>query len=77
MIIHTFWVLHDGETPECIVAWDEYSIEVNPEGWERDKKNVLNSYGMKTEDAREIRIKVDDYDILAAFRNEPITGEVI
>lgn len=79
MILYTFWVLHDGlpEAPECTVAWDEDAIAINPEAWEQAKQTNLQIYGMKAENAREIRIKVDDRKILAAFESDSITGEVL
>lgn len=36
---------HDPESPELVTAWDEYSIDANPEGWEEDKKKSLASWG--------------------------------
>lgn len=79
MIIHTFWVLHEGpsEAPECTVARDEDAIAINPEAWEQAKQANLQIYGLKVENAREIRIWVDERKILAAFESDSITGKVL
>lgn len=77
MIIRTFWVWHQAEsTPECSAARDQESVDVNPEGWERAKQEVRDTYGGSVHSGREIEVHLDIDVVLKHWWPDPVMGAV-
>lgn len=46
MILHTLWGTRKGEAdPELMVAWDEYSVDGNRQGFAEDCERAIKSWG--------------------------------
>jgi hypothetical protein len=78
--IHTLWGIRKGlgdEYPEMMLAWDEYSIESNPNQWETEKAQAIASWEDELEAHREIIIRIDMDAVSAAFRPAEQSGTVI
>jgi hypothetical protein len=58
---------HEPDAPELVVAWDEYCIDSNPEGYAEDVQKSLASWGDDFDQARTIRLSIDDTTLLRAF----------
>ena len=74
MKIHTLWGERkgfEGDAPELMVAWDECSIESNPDGFEDACREARTSWGSELVQERCIHIEVPESVIFDAF--EPIT----
>jgi len=79
MDIYTLWGIRRGfenDAPELMVAWDEYGVENNNDGYEAAKAKEIALWGDELVASREIRVLVDINDIDAAFRISTIKGEV-
>ena len=62
MDIATLWIKRKGgedSAPELIVAWDEYSIEENWEGWVAACKKELDAIGDDVAAKRFLNLKVN------------------
>jgi len=75
--IKTLWFLEDTENavPELLCAWDEYSIDENPQGYEDDMKAAHGCRGNGGE-YRYIELKVDNNKILGAFKPAKVKADV-
>lgn len=62
---------------ELLTAWDEYSIDENPEGWEKDKATRIDAVGSELLRWAVATITVD-LDALTSMLNPEtfITGSV-
>lgn len=62
------------EAPELVTAWDEYTVESNPEGYreEFEKAKGTEAY----EAVREIVVTVSEKAVLAAFATPVVEGTV-
>lgn len=70
MDIATLWIKRKGnesESPELIVAWDEYSIEENWEGWAADCQKHLDEIGGEVSMKRFLNLRVPDPEIEKYF----------
>lgn len=69
MIVHTLWgVRKDSpDVPELIVAWDEYAVDGNPDGFQQDCEEGLASWGTDLAEHRYINLRVSLVDIEKAF----------
>jgi len=45
--------------PELLIAWDEYSIDENREGWDEECCDALSACGDDVEVSRVIEVEVD------------------
>lgn len=58
MEIQTLWIMRkDADNPELLEAWDEFTIEDNPEGFHEACQRALASAGEDVE-ARYITVKL-------------------
>jgi hypothetical protein len=78
MQIYTVWAtrVQDPDEPELVTAWDEYSVDNNPEGFDKDVEESLASWGDDLDQHRRIVITVPDKPILDAFRSVMVEGTV-
>lgn len=78
MIIHTLWIARRGEsTPELAVAWDEYTLDSNPDGFGEDCQRAIKSYGSDLDEKRYLDIDVNEDRIMAAFNTPMLSGQVV
>lgn len=80
--IRTLWITRKSidagfHPPELIAAWDEWSIDENPSGWQDACKEALESLGSDLAAHRYIDIKLDDETLDRAFWPVEINGEVV
>ena len=66
----------ENDYAELMVAWDEYSIESNPDGWDDQCAAAMASWGDDLAQHRIITITVDDGSISALFGPAQVTGIV-
>ena len=77
--LQTVWFWRDSEdSPELLVAWDDYDVDQNPEGYE---EAILKAYDVvRKEDGgnglRRVNIIYDADKIAALFDIPDIDGEV-
>lgn len=77
MILHTLWGARAGEAvPELMVAWDEYSVDQYPEGFEGDCDRAIKSWGSDLQHKRYIDIDVSEDALINAFEEVQIEGQV-
>lgn len=73
---------HDKDTPELVVAWDEYSVDNNPEGWFDAQREGLASWGDDLYRSTVIRVDIPlsavqyvlnppEPVLVAEWRNQP------
>lgn len=62
--------------PELMLAWDEFSVDSNPEGYEAAVKQAIESWGDDLLAHRVIEIEVFDLAVLQAFKPAKIKGGV-
>lgn len=77
--IHTLWGLRKGfggDSPEMMTAWDEFSIEGNPEGWDDARAQAIESWGDELEAHRVVIVTIDHDQVAAAFEEPKIAGSV-
>ena len=61
---------------ELMVAWDEYCVDENSEGFEEDCKKAKASWGSDLHQWREIDIEVDEKALHEMFRTGTLEGVV-
>jgi hypothetical protein len=79
MIIKTLWGErkgYEGQAPELMIAWDEYSLEQNYEGFEQQCQQAIESWGDELVQWRIIEVAVADAPIFKAFEPTAIAGSV-
>jgi hypothetical protein len=59
---------YEPDLPELLVAWDEYSIDENGDGWEEEKDQRVNLIGDELIATAEIIIDVSEKSILSILR---------
>lgn len=79
MIVHTVWgVRKDSpDEPELMTAWDEYSVDNNPEGFREDVQKHLDSWGDDLLEHRQIEILVPESSIRSAFQPQRVHAKVV
>lgn len=58
---------YDPEVIELVCAWDEYSVDSNPKGWEEDRAKSLASWGDELLRAVDVEINVPMSQVEAAL----------
>jgi len=78
MVIHTFWGWRKGEnSPELLVAWDDFTYDGWPEGYEEAIARYSEpQVASEIPETRRIELFVPDGKIEAAFEPKAITAEV-
>jgi len=54
MVLKTMWIKRDyawDDPPELLVAWDEYAVEINPDGFRKHCDYELEALGSDREKA--------------------------
>jgi hypothetical protein len=54
----------DEESPELLVAWDEYTVDAAPEEWDEARANALEAVGNDVQSQALVTIKVSETEIL-------------
>lgn len=77
VIVRTFWVWHkDADEPDCELGWTQWGVDDNPDGWEKEKADVLARYGSGIHSSREIEVRLDHDEVLKHWWPDPIEGVV-
>lgn len=76
MIIETLWIKRKyGNTPpELVAAWDEFSIDENPQGWQDACTKALDSIGDDLAEHRYIQIRANVSSVWAV---PTVEGEIV
>lgn len=78
MIIETFWGWRKGEdSPELLVAWDEFTVDGYPDGYEKAVKESLEGAGDEMIEVRRISLSVKEGLITSQFTVPTIPAEVV
>lgn len=67
---------HSLDAPELMLAWDEYSMDENPEGFSQECKDARKSWGEDLEQWRTIEIEIDEERLRAHFETPTWNGDV-
>jgi len=79
-VIYTLWIKRYyamDDPPELLVAWDEYSVDENPIGFDSECDKALASVGSDLGERRYIKIQVSRPAIEASFAVPEIRATVI
>lgn len=78
MIVKSLWITRKSEPeyPELLEAWDEYSIDQNPEGFEEACDEAIKAVGTDVEAIRYIDMFVAHQDIDKAFAPPVVTTQI-
>ena len=71
-----FGMRSNGYGIELMVAWDEYCIDENSEGFEEDCKKAKASWGSDLETTRLVDIEVDEDDLRSLFFPNKMSGKL-
>lgn len=74
MIIKCLFITRKSEPnnmPELILAWDEYTMEGNPGGFERECRHQLSGWEDEIEAKRIVNIEIED-DIIEGLFTVPV-----
>lgn len=78
MKIYTLWGLRRGETmPELMVAWDEYCVDANGEGFVEALVEARKSWGSDLVDDRPLAIDIPDQTIERLFKRPVVRAKVV
>jgi hypothetical protein len=78
MIIETFWGWRKGEdSPELLVAWDEYTVDGYPEGYEAAVEEALKGAGDEMVEVRRIQLSVNYTQITSQFEVPTLHAKVV
>jgi hypothetical protein len=70
-------VNYPGEyAPELMIAWDEYCLDSNWDGWEEDKARAIREWGDDLVESREMVVTISDDAIDALFAVPVVTATV-
>jgi hypothetical protein len=61
---------------ELMVAWDEYCIDENPEGFEEDCEKAKKSWGNDLAAYRMVDININEKELRERFKNGQLEGEL-
>lgn len=56
-----------GDSPELLHAWDEYSIDSNPEGFDTTRTDALTSYGDDVDQVVDVVLEVPMKQLMERF----------
>ena len=78
MNVETIWITRysdDPGPPELLVAWDEYSVEANPDGFAEACRDARLAVGSDLKDSRRVLLSVGGVDSL--FESPTLKGVVV
>ena len=71
-----FGMRSNGYGIELMVAWDEYCIDENSEGFEEDCKKAKASWGTDLLTTRFVEIQINGGTLMGFFDNESMKGAI-
>lgn len=71
-----FGMRSNGYGIELMVAWDEYCIDENQEGFDEDCKKAKESWGNDLETARLVDIDIDEDGLRSLFFPNKMSGKL-
>jgi hypothetical protein len=79
MRIFTVWAVrkYSPDEPELVTAWDEYSVDANPEGFTDEVNHALESWGTDLLEHRRITLEVPGRDIVSAFAANEVPATIV
>ena len=66
----------DDLLPECLVCWDEFCVEENPDGFDTDCEKAKKSLGDELAFARVVELSVPDSELRKLFGPASIAAKV-
>jgi hypothetical protein len=64
------------DEPELVEAWDEFSIDANPEGYSEAVKKALDAMGEDLHEHRTVRFRVNYPELIALFWPKEINVKI-
>lgn len=78
MVIHCLFIVRSKKCgPELLVAWDEFSVDENFEGWEEDCHETLTSLQGEYTHQTYVDIELQDSDLEEKLYGSELQGKVI
>lgn len=79
MQLFTVWGIRNSEPdePELMVAWDEFSVDANPKGFDSEVKKAIESWGSDLRAHRYITVNIPDKAVFDAFVQDEVEGTVV
>jgi hypothetical protein len=79
MRIYTVWGVRKGaaDEPELMVAWDEYCVDSNPEGFDEEVEKAIASWGSDLLATRPITLTIPESLVKNAFVADEIPAGVV
>jgi hypothetical protein len=75
--IRTLWGWRHGtDFPELMVAWDEFSVDENHDGFVKACEQAKREWGSDLREHRLIEIRVPEAAIVEAFRPPKVEGTI-
>ncbi len=77
MIIECLFIVRRptvARTCELVVAWDEYAIDENREGWESECNDALRAIGAELQSSRYVSIDISTQELFKALDSVKIKG---
>lgn len=78
MILHCLFICRKGQesNPELLLAWDEYSVDENVEGFEQARTEALKSCQSEIAVTSMVYVEVPDQELLDAIHPATLKGKV-
>lgn len=78
-IVGLFILRHyEPTTPELVTAWDEYTVDENPEGWKKECDRMLAMIGDDVLSKGFITISVRESELLKALNpTARVVGDIV
>lgn len=77
MKIYTLWGKRPDDTTELMVAWDEYCVDGNPEGFEEALAEARKSWGSDLVDDRPLAIEIPDEAVERLFEHKVVKAKMV
>ena len=65
---------YDPDIIEMIHAWDEYTVDANPSGYDETRQKTIESYGNDLLNIVDTEIEVDMAEIYERFKTVQVAG---
>ena len=72
-VVRSLWITRKSidsgfHPPELLTAWDEWTIDENPDGWQDECKRCLDAVGSDLSSHRYIDLYIDEHELSAPFK---------
>lgn len=78
MRIKTLWITREGSSdePELLVAWDEFTYDSHPEGFDKECQERLGEIGSEVGERRFVDLDIDETALLKLFRTVSLSATI-